>query len=104
MKELISARTNFGTGVSPFYLFDLVAGAGDALRDALVCPDGSGEFSIMLDDQLVQIPVTGLEGFLQASLLGLPVLHVIAAGKGPASEKRELKSGIQLKNEITKSE
>lgn len=28
--------------VSPMYLFDLVAGAGDALGDALVGPDGSG--------------------------------------------------------------
>lgn len=82
----------------PFYLFDLVAGAGDALRDALVGPDGSGKFSIMLDNQLIQISVTCLEGFLQASLLCLPVLHVIAAGQGPASEKRELKSGIELKN------
>lgn len=38
---------------SPIYLFDLVAGAGDTLCDALVGPDGSGEFGIMLNNQLV---------------------------------------------------
>lgn len=36
-----------------FYLFDLVAGAGDALGDALVGPDGSGKFGIMLNNQLI---------------------------------------------------
>lgn len=35
------------------YLLDFVAGAGDALCDALVGPDGSGKFSIMLNYQLI---------------------------------------------------
>lgn len=42
-----------GLKVFCFYLFDLVAGGGDALCDALVRPDGSGKFGIMLHNQLV---------------------------------------------------
>lgn len=41
------------TRLSFFYLFDLVAGAGDALGDALVGPDGCGEFGIMLNNLLI---------------------------------------------------
>lgn len=74
-------------GLSTPHLLDLVAGARDALSDALVCPDGGGKFCIMLDNQLIQTPVARLKGLLQASLLCLPVLYIITAGQSPAFEK-----------------
>lgn len=43
----------FNMYMSSFYLFDLVPRAGDTFCDALVGPDGSGEFSIMLNNQLI---------------------------------------------------
>lgn len=43
----------FNRSLSTLHLLDLVAGARDALGDALVRPDGCGEFSIMLDNQLI---------------------------------------------------
>lgn len=73
--------------LSSLYLLDLVAGARDALSDALVRPDGCGKFCIMLDNQLVQIPVARLKGLLQTSLLCLPVLYIITAGQSPAVKK-----------------
>ena len=65
------------------HLFDLVTRAGDALCDALVGPDGSGELSVMLDNLLIQVMVTLLERFLQAAFLRLSVLDIIAVGQGP---------------------
>lgn len=62
------------------HLLDLVAGVGDALRDALVGADGRGELRVVLHDQLVQVTVTLLVRLLQTPLLVLPVLHVIARG------------------------
>lgn len=77
----------FNGGLSALHLLDLVAGARDALSDALVRPDGCGEFCIMLDNQLIQIPVARLKGLLQAPLLRLPVFHIITAGQSPAIGK-----------------
>ena len=68
------------------HLFDLVAGAGDALRDALVGPDGGSELSVMLNNLLVQVMVTLLERLLQAPFLSLSVLDVIAVGESPGQD------------------
>lgn len=73
--------------LSTLHLLDLVAGTRDALSDALVRPDGCGKFCIMLDNQLVQIPVARLKGLLQTPLLCLPVLDIITAGQSPAVSK-----------------
>lgn len=59
------------------HLFDLVARVGDALCDALVCADRSGELGVVLDNELIQIPVTFLISFFQAAFLSLSVLNVI---------------------------
>lgn len=74
------------------YLFDLVAGAGDSLRDALVGADGRGQLGVVLDDLLIQVPVTLLKRLLQAPLLRLPVLHVIAVGQGPGGRRTDKKA------------
>lgn len=73
--------------LSSIHLLDLVAGARDTLSDALVRPDGCGKFCIMLNNQLIQIPVARLKGLLQTSLFSLPVLYVITAGQSPAIER-----------------
>ena len=67
----------------PSHPFDLVTGAGDSLGDALVGADGGGQLSVVLDDLLIQVPVALLKRLLQAALLRLSVLLVIAAGQGP---------------------
>lgn len=67
-----------------FYLLDLVAGACDTLSDALVRPDSCSKFCIMLNNQLIQIPVARLKGLLQTTLFCLPVLYVITARQSPA--------------------
>lgn len=72
------------------YLLDLVAGDGDALGDALVRLDGRGELGIVLNYQLVQIPVTRLKGLLQTALLRFPVLHIIAVGQSPAQNNNTI--------------
>lgn len=72
------------------YLLDLVPWAGDALCDALVGPNGSGEFCIMLNDKLVQMSVTRLERVLETTLFGLSVLHIITAGQSPTCEIMEV--------------
>lgn len=78
------------------HLFDLVARAGDSLCDALVGADGRGEFSVVLDDQIVQITVTLLVCILQTALLSLAVLHIITAGQGPKHKIMHCEIMLQL--------
>lgn len=65
------------------HLFDFVPGVGDALCDALVGANRSGELSVVLDNELIQIPVTFLISFFQTALLILPVLNIITGRQSP---------------------
>ena len=61
------------------HLLDLVARVGDPLSDALVGADGGAEFSVVLNNEFIQITVTFLIGLLQATLPRLPVLYIVTA-------------------------
>lgn len=74
------------------HLLDLVARVGDALGDALVGAYGRCELGVVLDDQLVQIPIALLVRLFQATLLRLPVLDIVAGGECP-----KIKREAQLK-------
>ena len=71
------ADANTKTWRGSLHLLDLVARVGDALRDALVRADGGGELGVVLDNELVQIPVAFLVSFFQAAFLSLSVLNII---------------------------
>lgn len=71
------------------HLLDLVARVGDALRDALVGADGSSKLSVVLNNQLIQIMITLLVCFFQATLLIFPVLNIITGGQSPKKRRKK---------------
>lgn len=80
-------RKHSNTCKASLHLFDFVPGVGDALCDALVGANRSGELSVVLDNELIQIPVTLLISFFQAALFILPVLNIITGRQSPKDKK-----------------